>query len=68
MIFCRYHIKIYFTIYNDINFVFFILMNFDKILVKLDIVWLSKKHIGLKPWDGGSIRLWYVEGKMFDAE
>jgi hypothetical protein len=30
-------------------------MIFDKNLVKLNIVWLSEKNIGLKPWDGGSI-------------
>jgi hypothetical protein len=29
-------------------------MIFDKNLVKLDIVWLSEKNIGLKPWDRGS--------------
>ncbi len=31
------------------------LMIFYKNLVKLNIVWLSEKNIGLKPWDGGSI-------------
>jgi hypothetical protein len=31
------------------------LMIFDKNLVKLDIVWLSKKNISLIPWNGGSI-------------
>jgi hypothetical protein len=39
---------------NDINFLFYMLMIFAKSLVKLDIVWLSEKNIGLKPWDGGS--------------
>jgi hypothetical protein len=39
---------------NDINFVFCMLMIFNKKLVKLDIVWLSKTNISLNPWDGGS--------------
>jgi hypothetical protein len=33
------------------------LMIFYKNLVKLNIVWLSEKNIGLKPWDGGSSSL-----------
>jgi hypothetical protein len=48
------HENIFHYLSNNINFIFCILMIFDKNLVKLDIVWLSEKNIGLKPWDGGS--------------
>jgi hypothetical protein len=51
----KYQMKILFhDVSSDIDFILYVLMIYSKILVKLYIVWIFRKNIGLIHWNGGS--------------